>query len=226
MRAQQYRDRITSWQASGGATDGTVVSFWVDADAVEIDHSDATRLRIKVYGRDILTPLGYPVPSPPADKRYPVQVHMFVNRLTVGPMLDAEETGDLPDLRGKSETDEIEVEFDRPVRRLPAAVELLPGRCEAMGVVPVKLADLAASGLAMAIGQRPAPARAGRRPAHARRGPRGRRCDGWHFVQCPDCGGSGEIASGGRCATCRARPGGPCASSGTTACAATPGRRG
>lgn len=93
MRAQQYRKRVTSWQASGGASDGTVVSFWVDADAVEIDHSDATRLRIKVYGRDILTPLGYPVPSPPADKRYPVQVHMFANRLTVGPMLDAEETG-------------------------------------------------------------------------------------------------------------------------------------
>jgi hypothetical protein len=128
MRAQQYRDRITSWQATGGATDGTVVSFWVDADAVEIDHSDATRLRIKVYGRDILTPLGYPVPSPPADKRYPVQVHMFVNRLTVGPMLDAEEPETCPTWQARRSEREDRGRVHRPVRRLPAAVELLPGR--------------------------------------------------------------------------------------------------
>lgn len=92
-RVQAYRDRVTSWQASGGATDGTVVSFWVDAEAVEIDSADPTRLRIKVYGRDILAPLGYPLPAAPADTRYPVQVHMFVNRLTVGPMLDADAVG-------------------------------------------------------------------------------------------------------------------------------------
>lgn len=86
-RAQQYRERITSWQVSGGAMEGTVVSFWVDAEAVEFVEEETTRLRIKLYGRDILTPIGYPIPTPPEDKRYPVQVHVHVNRFTVGPML-------------------------------------------------------------------------------------------------------------------------------------------
>lgn len=90
MRAKEYRERMTSWRASGGAMDGTVVSFWVAGDEVEIVQEETTRFRVKVCGRDILTPLGYPVPAPPADTRYPVEVHMFVNRLTVGPMLDAE----------------------------------------------------------------------------------------------------------------------------------------
>lgn len=89
MRAKEYRTRLASWQATGGAYDGTVVSFWADADAVEIVEEETTRFRVRVYGRDVLAPLGYPTPAPPADKRYPVQVHMLVNRFTVGPLLGA-----------------------------------------------------------------------------------------------------------------------------------------
>jgi hypothetical protein len=63
-----------------------------------------------------------------------------------------------------------------------------------MGVVPVKLPTSPPTASAMAIGSDPRLPRGRSTSTCAARATRMGGCDGWHFVQCPDCGGSGEIA--------------------------------
>ena len=89
MRTPAYRDMTSGWQAHGGGASGTVVTFWVGGDDIEYVEEEVLRLRVKVCGRDILIPLGAPVPTPPRDPGMPVQVTMYVNRFTVGPVLDS-----------------------------------------------------------------------------------------------------------------------------------------
>lgn len=91
-------------------------------------------------------------------------------------------------------SERIEVEFTDRYGGYRPPWNYCRGGCDAMGVIPVKLTRDSASGLVMAsASDRRLPMLAF--DQHKRgEGHEDGRCDGWHFVQCPDCGGSGEIA--------------------------------
>lgn len=90
-------------------------------------------------------------------------------------------------------SERIQVEFDDRYGGYRPPWNYCRGQCEAMGVVAVQL-RFAADGMAMAIGEDPRLlARAVGQ--HLRgEGHEDGHCDGWHFVECPDCDGTGEIS--------------------------------
>lgn len=91
-------------------------------------------------------------------------------------------------------TEKLEIEFDDRYGGRKPPWNYCRGGCEAMGVVPVSL------GRGYGDGEAYVEAEEGRLldlalAQHERgEGHEDGRCDGWHFVRCPDCGGTGEIS--------------------------------
>ena len=91
-------------------------------------------------------------------------------------------------------SERIKVEFDDRYGGYRPPWNYCRGQCEAMGVVPVRLAFDAASDTGMVIGEDPRLLSRAVSQHMRGEGHEDGRCDGWHFVQCPDCGGTGEIS--------------------------------